>query len=49
MRLKFQKQSVLRLAGRIIPQSEGFNTRDLNKNLGCKSAKNYHKKKHGRY
>jgi hypothetical protein len=29
MRPKFQKQSVLKLVGRIIPQSGGFNTSQL--------------------
>jgi hypothetical protein len=28
MRPKFQKQSALKLAGRIIPRSGGYNTRD---------------------
>jgi len=29
MRPKLQKQSALKIAGRIIPQSGGFNTRDF--------------------
>ena len=46
MRHKFQKQSVLKLASRIIPLSGGFNTRDfISKEVWIVIvAKNYHKK-----